>query len=152
MCMHVNPHTPCQHSYMYIYMVCIPYALSFCSTHMQLGITTVKKIYILTKDRSSSRNRNIWDLAIINSSHLLPAFIRTHFYGTRKYLSFHVCMHMKGGPSRIFTYFIQLIQSVSCSVLTASTFRRLRSSNARLMLCRVVVSMLKGAQLDSAIR
>lgn len=102
MCMHVNPRTPCQHSYMYIYTVYIPYALPFCSTHMQLGITTVKKIYILTKDRLSSRNKNIWNLAIINSFHLLPAFIRTHFYSSRKYLSFHICMHMKRGPSLIF--------------------------------------------------
>ena len=40
MYMHVHPHTQCQNIYMYIYTV---YILSFCSTHMQLGITTVKK-------------------------------------------------------------------------------------------------------------
>lgn len=139
MCMHVSPHTPCQHSYMYIYMVCIPYALSFCSTHMQLGITTVKKIYILAKDRLSSRNKNIWDLAIINSSHLLPAFIRTHFYGTRK-ISILSCLHAYEKRSFPNFYIFYTAHSVSVLFCTAaSTFRRLKNSNARLVLYRVVV-------------
>lgn len=139
MCMHVNPRTPCQHSYMYIYTVYIPYALPFCSTHMQLGITTVKKIYMLTKDRLSSRNKNIWNLAIINSFHLLPAFIRTHFYSSRKYLSFHICMHMKRGPSLIFMFLSCSSSQCPVSVPTASPLRMLKNYKARLMLERVVV-------------
>lgn len=89
MYMHVHPHTQCQNIYMYIYTVYIPYALSFCSTHMQLGITTVKKNYILTEDKLSSRNKNIWKLAIINS-HLTAAFIKTCLHSLRNYLALHI--------------------------------------------------------------
>ena len=97
MYMHVHPHTQCQNIYMYIYTVYIPYALSFCSTHMQLGITTVKKNYILTEDKLSSRNKNIWNLAIINS-HLTAAFIKTCLHSLRNYLALHTAYQKTSCP------------------------------------------------------
>lgn len=50
-CICMQIHTPSARISLYVYthIVYIPYALSFCSTHIQLRITTVKKIAYLPK-------------------------------------------------------------------------------------------------------